>query len=194
MLDERISHLRDVHSLLVSLAEHIGGARRLATCSGRLRWPRRGVYFFMEEGENRSDSGNGLRTVRVGTHALKKDSGTKLWTRLSQHRGQEGTGRGNHRGSIFRLLVGTSIIARNGHKFPTWGEGNNAPADVRAGDVRRFISSGLFRAFQERLPMSEDDSVMARIVPNVQRFATVIVPTSQQRQVQGRQCWAQYWR
>lgn len=69
----------------------------------------------------------------VGTHALKK--GTKLWTRFSQHRGLQGTGGGNHRGSIFRLLAGTSIIARNGHKFPTWGEGNNAPAEVRAGEV-----------------------------------------------------------
>jgi hypothetical protein len=135
MPDARISHLRDFYSLLLSLAENIGGARGLATCSGRLSWPKRGVYFFMEEGENRLDSGNGLRIVRIGTHALKKDSGTKLWTRLSQHRGQEGTGGGNHRGSIFRLLVGTAIIARNGHQFPTWGKGTNAPADVRAGEV-----------------------------------------------------------
>jgi hypothetical protein len=26
-------------------------------------------------------------------------------------------------------------MARHGHEFPTWGEGNNAPADVRAGEV-----------------------------------------------------------
>jgi hypothetical protein len=132
MADGRISDLRAFYALLASLAEITGGARRLASCSGRLRWPRRGVYFFMEEGENRSNSGNGLRIVRVGTHALKKDTETKLWTRLSQHRGQERTGGGNHRGSIFRLIVGTALIARNGQKFPTWGEGNNAPADVRA--------------------------------------------------------------
>ena len=31
-------------------------------------WPQRGVYFFMEDGEERSDSGSGLRIVRVGTH------------------------------------------------------------------------------------------------------------------------------
>src|ERR1700688_2926380 len=97
MPNERISHLRDFYSVLLLLAENIGGARRLATCSGRLHWPRRRVYFFMEEGENRLDSGNGLRIVRVGTHALKKDSGTKLWTRLSQHRGQQGSSGGNHR-------------------------------------------------------------------------------------------------
>jgi hypothetical protein len=52
------------------------------------------VYFFMEEGETRSDSGIGARIVRVGTHALKEGSGTKLWTRLSQHRGQEKSGGG----------------------------------------------------------------------------------------------------
>jgi hypothetical protein len=130
MADQRISDLRDFYSLLALLAGNLGSARRLASCSGRLRWPRRAVYFFMEEGENRSNSGNGLRIVRVGTHALKKD--TKLWTRLSQHRGVERTGGGNHRGSIFRLIVGTSVIARNGQKFPTWGEGNNAPAGVCA--------------------------------------------------------------
>lgn len=134
MADGRISDLKDFYSLLVSLSEKTGGARSLASCTGRLSWPNRGVYFFMEAGENRSSSGNGLRIVRVGTHALIERSRTKLWTRLSQHRGQERTGGGNHRGSIFRLIVGTAIIARDGHRFPTWGEGNNASARVRAGE------------------------------------------------------------
>jgi hypothetical protein len=55
------------------------------------------VYFFREAGETRCDSGNGPRIVRVGTHALKAGSSTKLWTRLSQHRGKSAGG-GNHRG------------------------------------------------------------------------------------------------
>jgi hypothetical protein len=88
----------------------------------------------MEEGEVRSDSGIGRRIVRVGTHALTEGSGTKLWSRLKQHRGQQKTGGGNHRGSIFRLIVGTAIVARNGYDFPTWGHGGNAPADVRAAE------------------------------------------------------------
>jgi hypothetical protein len=92
------------------------------------------VYFFMEDGEVRSDSGTGPRIVRVGTHALMEGSGTKLWRRLSQHRGQQKTGGGNHRGSIFRLIVGTAVMARNGHDLPSWGHGRNAPADVRAGE------------------------------------------------------------
>src|SRR3954471_20035208 len=124
-----------MYSLLRKLEETLGGARTLAACSGRLGWPRRGVYFFMEDGEIRSDSGIGPRIVRVGTQALKEGSGTKLWTRLSQHRGQKKSGGGNHRGSIFRLIVGTAIMTRQGHDCRTWGEGDNAPAEVRAGEL-----------------------------------------------------------
>ena len=111
MIDGRISDLKSFYSLITSLAGKLGGARTLAASSGRFNWPRRGVYFFMEEGEERSDSGSGPRIVRVGTHALTESSATKLWTRLSQHRGNLGIGGGNHRGSIFRLLVGTALIA-----------------------------------------------------------------------------------
>jgi hypothetical protein len=131
----RISDLQNFYGLLDSLAERVGGPRALAVCSGRLGWPRRGVYFFMEDGEIRSDSGTGPRIVRVGTHALTEGSGTKLWSRLSQHRGQQKTGGGNHRGSIFRLIVGTAIMARDGLDFPSWGNGSNAPVDVRAGET-----------------------------------------------------------
>jgi hypothetical protein len=135
MVDQRILDLGRFYSLVGSLAKSVGGPRTLAECSGRLNWPRRGVYFFMEKGESRSDSGSGPRIVRVGTHALRAGSQTKLWTRLSQHRGHEKTGSGNHRGSIFRALVGTALIARDGHDVPAWDEGNNAPADVRASEV-----------------------------------------------------------
>src|SRR5262245_48697855 len=95
----RINDLRRFYSAIGRLQANLGGARTLAECSGRLSWPRRGVYFVMEIGETRSDSGNGPRIVRVGTHALKPNSNTRLWTRLSQHRGQVQSGGGNHRGS-----------------------------------------------------------------------------------------------
>jgi hypothetical protein len=130
----RISDLQNFYGLLGSLAEKVGGARKLSACSGRLKWPPRGVYFFLEDGEVRSDSGTGPRIVRVGTHALTKGSGTKLWNRLKAHRGQTKTGGGNHRGSIFRLIVGTAIMARSGHDFSSWGHGNKAPADVRSSE------------------------------------------------------------
>ncbi len=126
----RLSDLKDFYSLLGVLAEK-SSPRMLSDCSGRLPWPRRGVYFFFEEGESRSDSGVGPRVVRVGTHALTATSRTTLWNRLSQHRGQEKSGGGNHRGSIFRLIVGTALIAQHGYDVPTWGAGNTAASDVR---------------------------------------------------------------
>src|SRR6185437_3239116 len=109
------------------------GRERLAARGGGSSGPRRGGYFFMEDGETRSDTGGGPRIVRVGTHALKPGSSTKLWTRLSQHRGQVHSGGGNHRGSIFRLIVGTALEARDGHVCDSWGVGSSASADIRAG-------------------------------------------------------------
>ena len=66
------------YEILGSLEYTLGGKRILADCDGRLVWPDRGVYFFFEPGETRSDTGSGPRVVRVGTHALKAASGTSL--------------------------------------------------------------------------------------------------------------------
>ncbi|HUZ32070.1 MAG TPA: hypothetical protein VMV19_08195 [Xanthobacteraceae bacterium] len=132
---ERLKDLILFYSILSNIERNIGGARKLSDCSGRMDWPERDVYFFMESGENRTDSGIGLRIVRVGTHALGAGSGTKLWTRLSQHKGQANTGGGNHRGSIFRLLVGTALLRHHGYEQPTWGSGSTASAEVRADET-----------------------------------------------------------
>jgi hypothetical protein len=88
----------------------------------------------MERGEDRSDSGAGPRVVRVGTHAIKAGSDTTLWKRLSQHKGRERSGRGNHRGSIFRLIVGTALNIE-APSCPTWGQGNTADKTVRAAEA-----------------------------------------------------------
>jgi len=142
MSHERQKHLKRFYALLATLEERQGGARRLSDCSGRMGWPKRGIYFFQEPGESRTDTGNGLRIVRVGTHALKAGSGTKLWTRLSQHRGQASSGGGNHRGSIFRLIVGTALIEKDGHIYPSWGQGSSAPREIREGEqpLERAVS------------------------------------------------------
>ena len=79
-----------------------------------------GIYFFRESGERRTDTGDGPTIVRVGTHALKAGSEKMLWTRLSQHKGQPNSGSGNHRGSIFRLIIGAALIARGGRELSTW--------------------------------------------------------------------------
>ncbi len=104
----------------------------LADCVGGKNWPNRGVYFFCETGEARSGSGAGLRVVRVGTHGLKAGSRSTLWSRLSQHRGPARASGGNHRGSIFRLLVGIALAQRHGIELPpSWGVGADAGAAAR---------------------------------------------------------------
>jgi hypothetical protein len=134
------------YSLMNELERRIGGGRLLGDCDGRMGWPRKGVYFFFEIGEQRSDTGTGARVVRVGTHALNAKSKTTLWKRLSQHRGtvagRHGGG-GNHRGSIFRLHVGAAIAARDEIHCPTWGRGSSAPRDVKdlEADLERLVSS-----------------------------------------------------
>ncbi len=135
MTIKRLEHLVRFYSILDELENRIRGARTLADCSGRKEWPKRGVYFFRESGENRSDTGQGPRIVRVGTHALKVGSKTKLWSRLSQHKGRQTSGGGDHRGSIFRLIMGAALINRDQHPVSTWGHGDHAPRDVRVSEL-----------------------------------------------------------
>jgi len=119
------------YATLAEFEERVGGFRTLASCHGKMNWPQRGVYFFFEEGEARSDSGSGLRAVRVGTHALKTGSYTTLWKRLKNHKGAKNSV-GNHRGSIFRLLIGAALMKRERKLYvPSWGQGGSAPKGVR---------------------------------------------------------------
>ncbi len=100
------------YALYSCISERTGGYRCFAACDGRMGRPGRGVYSLSESGEPRSDPACGLRVVRIGTHALEVASGTSLWTRLSQHRGSSRSRLGNHRGSIFRLIVGAALARR----------------------------------------------------------------------------------
>lgn len=133
---------RDVerfYAILEELQARTGRFPLLSECHGRMPWPARGVYFFFEDGEVRSTSGTGPRVVRVGTHALTAGSATTLWKRLSQHRGTAKDGGGNHRGSVFRLLVGEALLRRGGAEQPTWGRGGSAGDAARAHGVRREV-------------------------------------------------------
>jgi len=134
MSEARLERLQKFYSILAHLEEKLGGARTLAACSGQLPWPRRGVYFFMEPGETRKQSGNGPRVVRVGTHATRANSETNLWGRLRQHRGDQRNGGGNHRASIFRLIVGTAIIARHQYEVVSW-DAKHASAQLRKAEA-----------------------------------------------------------
>lgn len=160
----RLAELIRFYSILDDLEAKIGGARTLSVCSGRMEWPKRGVYFFFEQGETRSDTGDGLRVVRVGTHALTAGSSTRLWSRLSQHKGQTKTGGGNHRGSIFRLLVGATLINKNSLSFPTWGTGNTADRTVRDAetDLERQVSEAIGRMLFLWLAVEDEPGPMSQ--------------------------------
>lgn len=123
-------HSRFIH-LMKKLSRKQNGGRLIANCSGRLDWPRRGVYFVTEESET-AQLMRRWRVVRVGTHAVSKGSRTTLWDRLSTHRGTE-RGGGSHRSSIFRLHVGRAVANVSPETRPptSWGLGQSAPSEVR---------------------------------------------------------------
>lgn len=137
-MSERRAALDDFYRSVERLRALQGGERTLAGATGRDSWPTHGIYLFFEPGEFRED-GQTRRVTRVGTHALTAFSRTTLWNRLAQHRGSlagANPGAGNHRGSIFRLHVGTALIARDCRTdAPHWGTGSSAPRQVRDAEV-----------------------------------------------------------
>ena len=123
------------YELMAELETRCGGKRQLAHCDGFMDWPKRGVYFFFENRELRNESDT-QRVVRVGTHGLRPSKST-LWRRLSQHKGNVAgsmPGGGNHRGSIFRLHVGTALLTSGEWSDSirgSWGTGKSASREVR---------------------------------------------------------------
>jgi len=136
------SDLSRFYGLLGHLETGLGGKRILGQCTARDGWPAQGVYFFFEGDETRS----GLdtpRVVRIGTHGVSRGSRATLWNRLRTHRGTT-AGHGNHRGSVFRLHVGTALAIRDPSlSVATWGRGSHASADVRAAEraLERRVSA-----------------------------------------------------
>ncbi|WP_134089059.1 hypothetical protein [Olivibacter sp. XZL3] len=82
--------------------------------------PKKGVYFFFEDGETRDDAST-PRVVRIGTHAAIANSNATLHKRLYNHKGYRDF-TGNHRGSVFRKLVGYSLAEKFGLVYLHWGD------------------------------------------------------------------------
>ena len=145
----RVEDTAKFYALLQELERSKDRKRTLADCDGKIDWPRQGVYFFFEPGEYRSGGGSCPRVVRVGTHAIKGKADTTLWSRLRQHRGTLNPLGGNHRGSVFRKLIGEAMIRRDclTNGTDTWGRGNTARRDVREAErpieikVSRYIGA-----------------------------------------------------
>ncbi|WP_137279508.1 DUF6884 domain-containing protein [Pseudomonas rhizoryzae] len=147
----RLSQIDRFYALLKRvIALNTGLSQKLSQQTAASVRHERGIYFFFEDGEMRMTAPFQQRVVRIGTHAVSEGSKATLWNRLRTHRGG-GNGLGNHRGSIFRLHVGESLIRRKELEasFPTWGKGQSAPANVRSGEEEiEFAVSEHIRAMQ----------------------------------------------
>ena len=115
----------------IAKLEYVNGRKRLlSNCNGQQQWPRKGVYFFYEPGEDRSNASE-PRIVRVGTHGVSIGSKATLWNRLRTHKGTK-KGYGNHRSSIFRLHVGAAIARNNpALAVASWGVDESANGLIR---------------------------------------------------------------
>lgn len=112
----RLQAVDEFYELLDDLERRCGGKRRLAECDASSKFPKRGVYFFFEDGEFREDATT-LRVTRIGTHGLAASkarpdaSKPALWRRLRTHKGSSrGPRGGNHRRSIFRKHMGRALL------------------------------------------------------------------------------------
>ncbi|MCI0713440.1 MAG: hypothetical protein L0154_25005 [Chloroflexi bacterium] len=138
-------HADRFYDLLRLLESKVAGMRCLKDCHGRMGWPKRGVYFFFDGDEYRSDGSQQLRVVRVGTHAVGTGSKSTLWGRLRSHKGT-GAGTGNHRGSIFRLHVGNALLNKHGAwTLPEWGRGSSASRQIKQSEqgLEREVSTSI---------------------------------------------------
>jgi hypothetical protein len=82
--------------------------------------PTQGVYFFFEKGEFRTGSTT-ERVVRIGTHAAQAKSRATIKNRLAQHKGPEHL-IGRHRSSVFRELIGYSLMTKRNLNMTHWGQ------------------------------------------------------------------------
>lgn len=136
------------YGLLDDLARRVGGARKLKNCTGHMDWPDRGVYFFLEPGENRISTDQ-PRVTLVGTHAVSAGRNTTLWDGPKQ---RHGTGSGSsdhphggaHRGSVYRKRVSEAIIEKHDYTTTTptgTGAGRTSTASGRRSATRSTVSN-----------------------------------------------------
>ena len=59
-IGSRLADLVRFYAILADLESKVSTARRIAECSGRMDWPRRGLYFFA-----RLEKGNGMAVFAI---------------------------------------------------------------------------------------------------------------------------------
>jgi hypothetical protein len=142
----RQSKVADLYRFFEELKKELGSRTLPEVVGGAL--PEKGVYFFFDPAERTAFSKELPRLVRIGTHGVSAGSKATLRNRLRTHLGTR-EGMGNHRGSVFRLHVGQSLIVRDGRQdqFPDWGKGQSADraTTTREEALERDVSMYLAR-------------------------------------------------
>ena len=128
--NDRLKDTDRLYSIIDKLRIGLGDFPKLNAINGSKILPQKGLYMFFEDGEYRMTSPFIERITRIGTHAVSLGSSSTLWNRLRTHRGGQDLG-GNHRGSIFRLHVGNSMINKNKIELDTWGIGQTAKSEIK---------------------------------------------------------------
>jgi hypothetical protein len=129
---------------------------RFADCKGGEMWPDSGLYIFFDTAEPRLFAPTSPKIIRIGTHGVSSGSVSTLWQRMKAHKGDL-NGLGNHRTSIFRLHVGTALIARDATECPSWGmKERPSSAELRKeAEVERAVSAYIGELYISVLPISD---------------------------------------
>jgi hypothetical protein len=121
LYNKRFQDVSKFYRMMQDLQLNSSQLRLFSECSGAMNWPKRGLYIYFRENENRLFSGNNLKVIRVGTHAVSLSSASSLWQRIKTHQGNL-QGIGNHRSSVFRMHIGSSILAKEKISLSSWGK------------------------------------------------------------------------
>ncbi len=124
----RLKDRRRFYALMDALCRRCGGMQFRRNARDRMSRFERGVCFFFDPSERRTDSGNGPRVVHIGTQAPTDPSGSALGTGFRQHRGtfessQPDAGNGPH--FAFGQHVGAAMVARKTEvpgAIASWGQ------------------------------------------------------------------------
>ena len=114
------------------LEGRIGGRRMLADCNWHELAEPRDLLLLRSRGSALQLGRRVVRRAGRSPHWLEAGGRRTLWARLSQHRGTARARGGNHRGSMFRLLVGIALAQQQGIDLPpSWGVGGDPGAAAR---------------------------------------------------------------
>lgn len=133
---DRAKHLEELYSHLSLLQTSQPSTYSFRDFLKAVPIPSRGLYLFFEFDQQRLTSPEAMRIVRVGTHAVSRESKSTLRGRLRSHLGAT-SGSGSHRSSVMRLHIGKSMVARDRTDsiFPYWGVGQNATPMIRESEA-----------------------------------------------------------